>query len=64
MDKIKEDIAAMSANLAAQTPEHVLKVVDPSGELPVSDKLSEAQARSLLRSVLTDEGSLENFTVD
>lgn len=32
-EKYKEDIAAMSANIQAHTPEHLGKVIDPSGEL-------------------------------
>lgn len=33
LEKYKEDIAAVSANIQAHTPEHLGVVIDPSGEL-------------------------------
>jgi len=70
MEKIKEDIAAMSANISAHAPEHMLKIVDPSGQLPVDkdskpveEKLSEARLKEFLHELFEDEET-EPLTVD
>ena len=69
MDKIKEDVAAMSANISAHTPEHMLKVVDPSGQLPVSTEpeakvaLTESQLKEFLKKIFEEDES-ETLTVD
>lgn len=65
MEKIKEDVAAMSANISAHTPEHMLKVVEPSGQLPVptEEKLSESQLKGFLRRLFEEEEP-EVLTVD
>ena len=70
MEKIKEDVAAMSANISAHAPEHMLKVIDPSGQLPVDkdsrpveEKLSEARLKEFLQEIF-QEDEAEPLTVD
>ena len=69
--KLNEDVAAMSANIAAHTPEHFTKIkpiVSQTSEEFV-DNLSPKQLKEFLEDIFRedepyDANDLENFTVD
>lgn len=66
--KLNEDVAAMSANIAAHTPEHFTKIKPQSPEDFV-DQMSPEQLKEFLESIFRedepyDPHELEDFTVD
>lgn len=77
--KLTEDVAAMSANIAAHTPEHFTKIKPQTPEDFV-DNLSPEQLKEFLESIFREDEpydadeletdylypirDLENFTVD